>query len=668
MSAAAQVQDTETSFFRNYNRLVGGTYAAILLCTVAVFLFQLHEKLAEEINTIKAQVAKHGQLIEFTLRSSQDALEALRLSMADSYARGTAAPSASASPLLPYLRQGGAGFNLDLAPQRDATGNLTGLGTLGHRSAAFNRDLRAALQLAPAMQAIAFNLPQAVNAGFVSADHFAYQYPWVESSKRAFADSFYDSPTWQFGTPERNANREKYWAPVEYGDAGQGLVAPAAAPVYDGDQFRGVVNIDTSLDYLNRINSDFGYPLGTVLLVDDYGQVVAHPKLFANALSVQATRPLADALPPELADDPDRLVLLPADTPTQMQGWLAIRHPFISAPWQLVYLVPTSQVWIALLRERALPVALLVIGLTVLMGVTYRVTSREFISPANKLVGHIAAESRFVTRPIPAVPASWRPWFETISQAFRESLQLAGIRQELDIAANVQRDILPRRWPQHEAFAMWGLMRSAREIGGDFYDYFELDSGRFGLVVADVSGKGVPAALFGMVSKTLLRATALRFPDAPGEVMASVNTALCEDNDACTFVTVFYAVYDPARGILHYVTAGHPPPLLVAADGRTRFLEKTGGAALGVMEDMAFAQATVALAPGDTLLAYTDGVTEAIDTQGTEFTANRLPPVFGGRAVSEPQQGVESLVAAVDRFAGGAAQFDDITCVALHRT
>jgi sigma-B regulation protein RsbU (phosphoserine phosphatase) len=658
----------ETSFFRNYNRLVGGTYAAILLCTVLVFLFQLRQKLQEEFATINAHVAKHSQFIESTLRSSDDALEAMRLSVASTFAAPGRAGTAQASFLRQYLRQDAGDFDLDQAPQRDATGNLTGLGSLQNRSPTFDADLDAALQLAPVLQSIAFNLPQAVKAGFTSKEHFSYLYPWVESSRRAFSDSVYASPAWLFGTPEHNTNREKYWAPVEYGGPDQGLVVPAAAPVYDGGTFRGVVSIDTSLDYLNRINSDFGYPLGTAFLVDGYGQIVAHPRFFADALRVQATRPLADALPPELAEVGDALERLAADTPVQTHGYLVIRHPFISAPWQLVYVVPTSAVWGVLLRERALPMVLLVVGLTLLMAVSYRVTTREFISPANKLVGHIAAESRFVTSPIPAVPASWRPWFETISQAFRESLQLAGIRQELDIAASMQRDILPRRWPQHPGFAMWGLMRSAREIGGDFYDHFDLGEGRIGLVVADVSGKGVPAALFGMVSKTLLRATASRFPEAPGEVLAAVNATLCEDNDACTFVTVFYAVYHPTRGELAYVTAGHPPPLLVSAEGHTTMLARTGGAALGVMEGMVFSHSTVQLAPGDTLLVYTDGVTEAFDPAGEEFTAARLPALYAGHPPADPRAAVETVVAAVDAHAAGAPQSDDITCVALRRS
>ena len=299
------------------------------------------------------------------------------------------------------------------------------------------------------------------------------------------------------------------------------------------------------------------------------------------------------------------------------------------------------------------------------MVITYLVTSREFISPASKLVEHIAAESRFIPAPIPAVPGAWKPWFETISQAFRESLQLVGIRQELDIAAKMQFSILPQHWPEHQDYSLWGMMRSAKEIGGDFYDYFPLEGGKLGIVVADVSGKGVPAALFGMVSKTLIRVIATRIKGEPGKTIEEANDILCEDNDACNFVTTFYAVFDPRDGSFVYVNGGHPPPLLVHADGGTEFLPMTGGCALGVMDGIPFAQKPITLKPGDYILMYTDGVTEAFSPDDEEFTQGRLPPLFTDAYPENVHTAVATVVSAVDAHANGAPQSDDITCVAL---
>jgi phosphoserine phosphatase RsbU/P len=653
-------------FFRNYNRLVGGTYVAILLLTGIFFVYQVQEKHDEEVRIIRGHVQRHAQFVEFILRSSLDSLEAMRISANESYRAARAAPKAAATaPLFGTLRQTPAGFDLDGARERDASGNVVGLGSLANRPPAFYSDLYVALNLGPVLQAIALNLPNASRAGFTSREHFSNIYPWVERDKRPFTDEVYASPLWQLGTPAVDRNREKYWAPVHYEGAENGLLVPTAAPIYDGDEFRGVAFIDTSLDYLNRINGEFGYSGGTVFLVDAYGEVVAHPQLYSDALNVKATRPVSDVLPAGILAPGKKLSDLPADQPLTLGGHLVMRHAFVSAPWDLVYVVPSQQLWLGLLRERGPLMLLIIVALTLLMVVTYLVSTREFIMPASQLVAHIAAESQFTPMPIPRVPSTWRPWFDTISQVFRESLQLAGIRQELDIAAKMQQSILPRHWPEKQDFALWGVMRSAKEVGGDFYDHFPVEGGRIGIVVADVSGKGVPAALFGMVSKTLLRATAARFGPKLGDAIAAANDVLCEDNDACIFVTVLYAVYDPPSRRLDFVNAGHPAPLLVHADGSSEFLPMTGGTALGVMDGIPFTQASVILEPGDCVLMYSDGVTEAMSPANEEFTPARLPELFGGATHQDVRAAVQRVVDAVDAHADGAPQSDDITCLAL---
>lgn len=660
------------NFFRNYNRLVGFTYVAIVLSTLALFLFQTQQKHAEEIKVIQGHVDRHAQFVEFILRSSLDNLEAMRLSADNFYdtAPSTFSQSekhAAHTPPFKALRQQDAqSFNLNQAKEKDSTGNLVGIGKLSGRSPEFYLDVEMALNLNQMFQAVAFNLPNASESRFISVDNFSNTYPWIEGNKRPHSEKTYQSPTWLMGTPQENPTREKYWAPVYYGGPSVGLLIPTAAPIYKKGQFRGVVTIDTSVDYLNRINSDFAYKPGTAFLVDAYGEVVAHPDVYANALEVQSTQSLVKVIPAGILTDERKLLDFPAKQPTQAGDYLVIRHPFISAPWQLVFVVPKHQLWKNLLLERGPLMLLVMLGLTLLMVVTYYVTSREFISPAAKLVAHIATESQFAPAPIPIVPSSWKPWFESISEAFRQSMQLANVQQELNIAADMQLSMLPRRWPNQSEFSLWGLMRSAKEVGGDFYDHFPLPGGKIGIVVADVSGKGVPAALFGMVSKTVIRATATSTSIDAGEAIAVANDFMSEDNDGCSFVTTFYAVFDPATGSFTYVNGGHPPPLLVHSDGTTQFLAMTHGMALGIMDGMSFAQNTIQLRPGDFVIMYTDGVTEAFNAQDEEFTEQRLPPLFVNRPVSDVNAAVERIVAAVDAHANGAPQSDDITCVALH--
>lgn len=675
MSEKCSNPPANANFFKNYNRLVGATYVLIIVLTFGFFLLQLHRNYKDEINIINGHVNRHAQFIEFTLRSSVNYLESLRISASEYYtAAGRSRPVAHSS-LFGKLRPNNAGgFDLDAATDRDSTGNLVGLGSLGGRSDHFYHDVEMALSLNQVFQAIAFNLPNAAEARFVSTENFSHTYPWIEAAKRPFGASAYSTPKWLMGLPVNDPDHQKYWAPVYDGGAETGLLLPVAAPVYDSDDssgrdtrgtFRGIVSIDTSIDYLNRINGDFGYKLGTVFLVDAYDQVVAHPELFSRAMEVKTTRPVSEVMPRGVLGVGQKLQQIPADVPQEIGGYIVIRHQFVSAPWQLVYVVPQKVLWTRLLAERGPLLLLVFIGLTVLMVVTYWVTSREFISPASKLVEHIACESRFIPAPIPVVPGAWKPWFETISHAFRESLQLVGIRQELDIAAKMQASILPQHWPVHQNFALWGMMRSAKEIGGDFYDYFPLEGGKIGIVVADVSGKGVPAALFGMVSKTLIRVIATRLKGEPGKTIEEANDILCEDNDTCNFVTTFYAVFDPEDGSFVYVNGGHPLPLLVHPDGCTEFLPLTGGCALGVMDGVPFAQKRITLQPGDYLIMYTDGVTEAFSPEDEEFTQERLPPLFTNNYPENVHAAVEKVVAAVDIHANAAPQSDDITCVAL---
>lgn len=672
--AADHAPPPSVNFFRNYNRVVGAAFLAIIVLTLGFFAHQINEKRKEELAVIQGHMRQHSQFIEFVLRSSLDYLESLRTSAQGHYVTGQTTENSHdglsevpANPLFNLLRQQDAdnSFDLNELPDRDSGGNLTGIGRLTGRSTAFNQDISAALGLNQPFRLITFNLPSAVEASFTSIENFAITSPWLESSRRKFAVEQYDEPIWRMGTPQANPNREKYWAPIHFGGKDVGLLVPAGAPVYAQDEFRGVVSIETSLDYLNRINADFGYSLGTVMLLDAHGTVLAHPKLAKLALEQHNTTLLSEVLPPEVLREHPKLLTLPENSPIEVADYLLVKHSFISAPWSLVYIVPNQTLWLKLLQEHGGPMLAMFLGLATLIIVMYTVTAREFIVPATKLVQHLAAESEFRPVPMPKVPFPWRPWFETISKAFRESLALMSLRQELDIAANMQQAILPRHWPDHENFSLWGAMRSAKEVGGDFYDHFQLGGDQIGLVVADVSGKGVPAALFGMVSKTLLRATATQNVGEPGISIAAVNDVLCQDNDTCMFVTVFYAVFHQQSGRLSYVNAGHPPPLLIHADGHSEFLGLTNGIALGIADGLEFAQQDIVLLPGDYLVIYTDGVTEAFNPQNEEFTQNRLVPLFEQTPAIDVQNAVNQVIRAVDAFADSAPQSDDITCMVL---
>ncbi len=255
--------------------------------------------------------------------------------------------------------------------------------------------------------------------------------------------------------------------------------------------------------------------------------------------------------------------------------------------------------------------------------------------------------------------AQWR-------EALSSRDKLVALQNELDVARNMQQSILPTAFPKGDDFEIYGSMEPARSVGGDFFDVVQLDHERVGVAIADVSGKGVPAALFMMSSRTLLKGSAIGHPE-PAEVLKEVNDLLTQDNDAAMFVTVFYAVYDAYTGRFTYANGGHNAPLLIKANGERSLLPLTAGLALAIVPDMEFQQDSIVLSPGDTVVLYTDGVNEAMNRDHEEFGNDRLLEIFASRPPKSATEANDVTFAAVAEFVAGAAQSDDITCLVLHR-
>ena len=244
--------------------------------------------------------------------------------------------------------------------------------------------------------------------------------------------------------------------------------------------------------------------------------------------------------------------------------------------------------------------------------------------------------------------------------------KLVALQNELDVARKMQQSILPTQFPQGADYQSSGGMVPALDVGGDFFDVMRLEDDCIGLAIADVSGKGVPAALFMMSSRTLLKGAAIGARE-PGSVLREVNDLLSEDNDAMMFVTLLYAVYNPATGQLTYANGGHNTPLILHADGTSTELPLTGGIALGVMDDMDFDQGSVTLAPGDALVLYTDGVTEAMNQEHEELGMERFQQILAAAPSHAPEDINKAIFDGIRAFAGEAPQSDDITCLTLSR-
>jgi serine phosphatase RsbU (regulator of sigma subunit) len=248
-----------------------------------------------------------------------------------------------------------------------------------------------------------------------------------------------------------------------------------------------------------------------------------------------------------------------------------------------------------------------------------------------------------------------------------ESAEKERIKSELMIAAKIQNSMLPGVAPpfsNRPEFDIYALMDPAKEVGGDFYDFFYIDENRLCVVIADVSGKGIPAALFMANSKTQLKNT-VQQGAALTDALEAVNNILCEGNDECMFVTVFFGVLDIPTGRFSYVNGGHDVPLIKRQNGSFEWLETRPGLMPGFMSGTTYEQDEIMLQKGDTLFLYTDGVTEAENPEKTLLTEERLKTMINEREYNSSKDLLTVIRDKVAQFADGAEQSDDITMLAL---
>ena len=295
-----------------------------------------------------------------------------------------------------------------------------------------------------------------------------------------------------------------------------------------------------------------------------------------------------------------------------------------------------------------------------LTAMTQRIAGGDFTQriaiPAKNEIGALAGAFNEMTRRLN----------ESIEHLKETTAAKERIESELKIAHEIQMSMVPKifpPFPERSEFDIFATLVPAKEVGGDLYDFFFLDDDHLCFAVGDVSGKGVPASLFMAVTKTLLRATAAN-GGAPGEILARLNAEICRDNESCMFVTFFCAILNIRTGQVDYSNGGHNQPYYLH-DGGARALENPGGRALGIMEQSPYASGRLMLAPGEALLLYTDGVTEAMNARETLYSEQRLEQFLARHGESSPRQMIGDLVGEVRQFAGTAAQSDDITVLAL---
>ncbi|MBO4348644.1 MAG: SpoIIE family protein phosphatase, partial [Candidatus Methanomethylophilaceae archaeon] len=258
-----------------------------------------------------------------------------------------------------------------------------------------------------------------------------------------------------------------------------------------------------------------------------------------------------------------------------------------------------------------------------------------------------------------------RKYIEEITRITAEKERIGA---ELNVATQIQSDMLPRIFPPFPLrfeFDIYAGMRPAKEVGGDFYDFFMVDEHHIALVIADVSGKGVPAALFMVIAKTLIKNRTMQ-GGTPSEILEDVNRQLCEGNEAELFVTVWLAIIDLRTGEGFAGNAGHEHPAIRHKGGKFELVEYPHSPAVAMMEGMTFKQRAFKLEPGDDLFVYTDGVPEATNSKKELFGTERMLAALNEQSSEFPKRTVKNVRAAISGFTDGATQFDDITMLCFH--
>ncbi|MCX6361341.1 MAG: ATP-binding protein [Armatimonadetes bacterium] len=413
------------AFFGRYRRLMRLTYGVLLAISAALFLMNLRTQYRSTRSLMDERFRQTADSIDFLVKSLADHVEGFRAG-AETYWREDAR-SCPYGALAGQLRELPGNKGIALEPVRvpfkaSETGNVTGAGKLTGRSPSFAKSIRVALGLNPLFGAALRNMPGVVWAYYTSIDDFILMYPWVPYTEYHYSAITHTGEFFALGKPGVNPGRRRFWTGVYVDQCGKGLMVTCGAPVYAGDKFMGTVAADATLDLLNSYINGYPYKSSTLFIVNDRGEMLAHPGL------VRSTDPdiknVKLALPPATGLTQAKLAALTSGKEYVLGGYVVVCQQLKNAPWRVVMLTPQSAMVRSVAGQSAGPLVVLLFGMTLMLLVANSLTRREFIEPAEKLVTHIDAASRTPDTAIPPVPDAWRSWFDTVSRVFSEHSNL----------------------------------------------------------------------------------------------------------------------------------------------------------------------------------------------------------------------------------------------------
>jgi sigma-B regulation protein RsbU (phosphoserine phosphatase) len=464
-----------------------------------------------------------------------------------------------------------------------------------------------------------------------------------------------------------------------YFDTGGGetIMITYSAPIFRAGRLIGVATVDICLaDLAREVNGIRVLQTGYAFIVSKNGSFISYPD--ASLIMRQRLGELAPELAERMTSAASGFIDR-SDPLHRKRSWI-VYYPIRSANLSLAIVYPFLEVMSRVYAFEGTAVRLGLAGLLTLLLIVALV-SRSIARPivdlataARKVAGgdldfqlppaRSADEVAELTLAFNKMVHDLRYHMAALQKSTAERERIAS---ELDVAFRIQQSILPRDFQTFSTatgFEIFAHSVPAREVGGDFYDFFPLGDDRIGFVIGDVSGKGVPAALFMAICRTLLAAVA-RGGSSPGDCLSHVNALLLRENEMQMFVTVIYGLLNVDTGEIQYANAGHNRPYLLTRDGAVAVQKSEPQIALGVLAGATYATRTIRLRAGDSLFLYTDGITEATDVQQEMYAAGRLEAALGKLARSSPADIIAGSFEEVRRFTGGAEQSDDITALAL---
>ncbi|MFC2097620.1 SpoIIE family protein phosphatase [Bacteroidota bacterium] len=480
-----------------------------------------------------------------------------------------------------------------------------------------------------------------------------------------------------------------YWTEPYYDEGGGDiLMSTYSVPIYkniNGEKiFNGIVTADIALDWLTElVDSIKIYESGYAFMVSRKGAFISHPnaELIMNeslfSISVEFNEPNIREIGRSMIDGQTALI----DTNSEIfpKSWLFYTQ-LPENKWSIGVVFPENELFSGLKRITITIIILGFIGFILLYLIITKV-ARKVTVPLSRFADsarEIAGGKFDITLPEiktkdemgqlhQAFEYLQTELKEYISNLQKTTAAKEKIESELRIANEIQQGMIPKifpPFPDRSDIDLFATLDPAKEVGGDLYDFFLSEDNKLVIVIGDVSGKGVPAALFMVVTRTLLRAIKFK-GKTPEEIVFLLNNLLSRDNESQMFVTFFLGIVDLKKGEIEYVNAGHNPPVLIDNDNNVSFTEMTKDIVLGCIEDKPFHQKKIKINPGDKLFLYTDGVTEAENTEQQLYSDERLISLLKNTKEEMPDKIIEVVYNDIKSFAKGAEQSDDITMLAI---